>query len=242
MRKFVKVFSLVLAFSLLAACGNEKKEMKIDDGVVLQSISKVDPTYSWNNYKKLNNPTVKEFKNNKNLAVKITGNYMVLVPDSVESYVNILFPEELIYPNIDSKKYNTDSDGHLYLDPGEFTVIEKDSEYNDMKIKFVLANTKDDVQDIEKCEIIYMDLVPTVYSKLKIPELDMTLTDDVTDHYAFFKKADLISETDTDKILQYSMIDSGVLFIFNKEDDSFKSMRIFSSNNLEGYRYNSLLR
>jgi hypothetical protein len=38
------------------------------------------------------------------------------------------------------------------------------------------------------------------------------------------------------------MNNSGVLFIFNKETEKFESLRIFSDNNLEGYRYNNLLK
>lgn len=240
MKRFIKIIGIVLCVIAIVTGCAKKSELKVEEGIVIESISDADLTYSWNNYKKLGTPSVDILSNNDNIATTFTGDYMLLTPGNVNKYVDIIFPEDMRYPNIDGK-YNTDSDGKLYLDPKEFTIINSYTPYKDIQIHMIIANTKDDVQDIENCDIIYIDLIPTTYSKLTIPELEMNLTKDVDIRYAFFKKSDCKTELEDKILLQYSMRNGGLIFVFDKEG-KFESLRIFSANSLEGYRYNNLLK
>lgn len=235
------MFIAVIIFAIIAyfdfeASRKAKKEAEKNKEIV--DILQIDNSYSLNKYDLLEKSDM--IVNSDNLVVRIPGEYMISIPDTLENYIGIVLPETLAYPNI-SASNTLDNDGRLYFDPGEFTTFTKRTAYDEIAMTVIAANTKDDLQTLEQCNINYIDFfIRKEGTKIELPEIGLKITKETNINDPFFKDASVVFETSGLDIIQYRFKNGGVLFMFDKLTGDFNTMRVFTNKQLDGYEYHKV--
>lgn len=242
MKNYLKtLITILVVFGVSTSCFYETKNTTTEENVY-KTINDIDETYEYVQYDKIGKSKFPKLNFKSNIAVRISGSYMMLLPNSLSTYKDILIPISLKSPKvINWDLLEVDSDHHIYLDPHTCTSFTNKTLCKDMEIKTVCANVKDDVQVLEDCDIIYTDFYPkTITGYVAMPEINFVINKETDINADFFQDPELKIETDNEIIFQYSIKNGGLLFVFDKSTEAFKFLRIFSNREIGSYRYISL--